>query len=74
MNKEVTISKPERARKSIRSESVWKAAKSLKAHGKIRNFQSTVESHNVCRVFTKCTVSESTSPFTEVGCRGILRE
>jgi hypothetical protein len=46
--KEVNISKSERARKSIRSESVWKAAKSPKARGTFRNFQSTVEFRNVC--------------------------
>jgi hypothetical protein len=45
--KEVKIFKPERARKIIRSESVWKAAKSLKARGTIRNFQSTVEFRDV---------------------------
>jgi hypothetical protein len=47
MYREVKIFKPERARKSIRSESVWKAAKSLKARGTIRNFQSTVEFRDV---------------------------
>jgi len=45
--KEVKISKSERARKSIRSESVWKAAKSPKAHGTVRNLHSTVEFRNV---------------------------
>jgi hypothetical protein len=45
--KEVKISKPERVRKSIRSESVWKAAKSLKARGTIRNSQSMVEFRDV---------------------------
>jgi len=47
MQKEVKISKPERARRSIRSESVWIAAESLKARGTIRNFQSTVEIREV---------------------------
>jgi hypothetical protein len=45
--KEVKISKPERARKSIRSESMWKAAKILKARGTTRNFQSTVKFRDV---------------------------
>jgi hypothetical protein len=43
MQKEVKISKPDSARSSIRSESVWKAAESLKACGTFRNFQSMVE-------------------------------
>jgi hypothetical protein len=45
--KEVKISKPESVPKSIRSESLWKAAKSLKARGTIRNTQSTVEFRDV---------------------------
>jgi hypothetical protein len=45
--KELKISKPEMVRKSIRSESVWKAAKSLKARGTIRNSQSMVEFRDV---------------------------
>jgi hypothetical protein len=44
---EVKISKPERVQKSIRSESVWKAAKILKAGGTIRNSQSVVEFRDV---------------------------
>jgi hypothetical protein len=39
--------KPERVRKSIRSQSVWKAAKSLKARGTISNSQSMVEFRDV---------------------------
>jgi hypothetical protein len=45
--REVKISKPEMARKTIRSESVWKVANSLKAHRTFRNFQSTVEFRDV---------------------------
>jgi hypothetical protein len=41
--KEVKISKPEMVRMSIRSESMWKAANSLKARGTIRKSQSMVE-------------------------------
>jgi hypothetical protein len=29
---------------------------------------------DACRVFTECTLGEKTSPFTEVGCSGTLRE
>jgi hypothetical protein len=47
MQKEVKISTPERVRRSIRSESVWKAAESLKACGTFRNFQCTVEIRDV---------------------------
>jgi hypothetical protein len=43
----VKISKSERVRNSIRSESVWKAAESPKARRTFRNFHSTVEFHNV---------------------------
>jgi len=39
----VKISKPEMEQKDIRSESMCKAAKSLKARGTIRNFQSIDE-------------------------------
>jgi hypothetical protein len=45
--KEVKISKLEWARKIIRSECVWKAAKSLKVRGTFRNFQSMVEFRDV---------------------------
>jgi hypothetical protein len=47
MQKEVKISKPERVRKSIRSQSVLKAAKSLKARGTISNAQIMVEFRDV---------------------------
>jgi len=47
MQKEVKMSKPERARRSIHSESVWKAAESLEARGTFRNFQSTVDIRDV---------------------------
>jgi hypothetical protein len=50
MQKEVKISKRDSARRSIRSESVWKAAESLKAYGTFRNIQSTVEIRDVGRM------------------------
>ena len=40
---DVKIFNPDRARKTIRSNSVWKVAESLKARGTFRNFQSMVD-------------------------------